>query len=599
MQYFHVDGWLISLRGTRSISHADRRVFCDQRECVSHIIPDIRLKPISLCFLLFLGYSTLSMGQVVDSPLGISHAVADSLHPRGERIIAPLVSENAVLYGELINPDSLGPIKIRISPFRKILGDALPDSVLEIQTTHGTFFDGVLDPRVRKFRVVLPEFTQYAYVSLTLGDRAIMDDFLIFPTDSAMIGIDLQKFNTVFAGPDGEWLETQYLVQRAIKQHQFESPRVIIERDRDEFLKTDDYLDQYLAASQSFGAQLEIQNFGKDDIQAAFRQLDLPKEKIPGMDILLQRKHLLSINRFQILEQEILGTYYSKPLSHLRRYGYQIGKAQHNQFAVNKIESEVPGILESLKPYFSDQEFLGPGSGGLLLAMEWAKMKALLKGLDFQTLVKQEVGGLLHDQLLYTYALENVSRIEDPVAFLESIYPDLQTTVYSKHLKAIASRLAPGLPIEKATLKSLDGNNFSIREFKGKPTLFYFYFSTCSHSAKFFHTVLKPIIESGLPNQEFDLVAISVDNDPTLWKEQLSTYSSPDIPNYRLPSKEWKEWLDHYLISGYPRTMLVDSQSKILSIWVPGRTEESFKASLRELVPFQSTTSTTPSIQKP
>jgi Thiol-disulfide isomerase and thioredoxins len=68
MQYFHVGGWLISLRGTRSISHADRRVFCDQRECISSIIPDIRLKLIALCFLLFLGYSPLSMSQVADSP---------------------------------------------------------------------------------------------------------------------------------------------------------------------------------------------------------------------------------------------------------------------------------------------------------------------------------------------------------------------------------------------------------------------------------------------------------------------------------------------------------------------------------------------------
>ena len=554
------------------------------------------------CFLgglCLVGSEFTCWSQVADSPLGIGHACADSHHPGRERSFAPPFSGKAILYGELINPDSLGPLKMQISPFKKVLGDALPDSVLEIQTTHGTFFDGVLDPRVRKFRVVLPEFTEYAYVSLMLGDRTILDEFLVFPGDSAMLGLDLQKFTTVFAGPEGDWMETQYLVQRAIKQHQFETPRVIIERDREGFLDKDDYREQYQAAYQNFGAQLEIQNFGKDDIEAVFRQLAIPKEEIPGIDILFQRKHLLSNSRIKLLEQEILGSFYAKTLSHLRRYGYQIGKAQHNQFVVQRIESEIPGILESLEPLFSDQEFSGPGSGGLLLAMEWAKMKAALNNTDFSRLVLNETEGRLQDQMLYVYALENVNRVEDPIAFLEGIQSHIRKETYRGHLEGIASRLEPGIKIKMASLYTLEDESISIRDLEGKATLLYFYFSTCSHSAKFFHTVLKPIMESGLSNQEFNLVAISVDNNPKLWKEQLSTYSSPDIPNYRLPSKEWRAWLDYYLISGYPRTMLLDSDGKLLSIWVSGRTEESFKASLQELVPFYPTTLSTPSIQEP
>src|SRR5690606_15932483 len=110
-----------------------------------------------------------------------------SLGQDGIRSSAPF---GALIYGELINPDSLGPLRIVFSPLKTDLGQSLPVSTLEIRTTHGTCFDGVLDPRVRKFRIQLPEFSDHAYFSLYLDDRPLIEEFMVNPMDSMMVGID-------------------------------------------------------------------------------------------------------------------------------------------------------------------------------------------------------------------------------------------------------------------------------------------------------------------------------------------------------------------------------------------------------------------------
>jgi hypothetical protein len=205
-----------------------------------------------------------------------------------------------------------------------------------------------------------------------------------------------------------------------------------------------------------------------------------------------------------------------------------------------------------------------------------------LKNQDFADLVVRELEGNTRDVLLYTHAIEQVARREDPVKFLAEVTALMSQGAYREELEAMEARLSPNVPIRPAGFLNGHGERVDIETLKGKPVLLYFYFSTCTHSANFFQRVLKPIYGSGYGNMQ--IVAVSVDNDPDLWKSQLSTYSDPRLTNLRLPSKSWRGWLDHYLIAGYPRTMLLDAEGNILSIWVRGRTEAAFRTSLASLL---------------
>jgi hypothetical protein len=123
---------------------------------------------------------------------------------------------SALIYGELINPDSLGPVKLIFTPIKLTERYSLGKEELIAATEAGTFFDGVLDPRVRKFKVQLPKTSGYSYLSLQIGDRIILNDFLVSSSDSLMIGIDFSSLQVSFSGPKSNWFEAQYEIQRSI-----------------------------------------------------------------------------------------------------------------------------------------------------------------------------------------------------------------------------------------------------------------------------------------------------------------------------------------------------------------------------------------------
>lgn len=502
----------------------------------------------------------------------------------------------AVIYGELINPDSLGPVRLVFSHFLKANGQSLPDSTIEIKTSHGTFFDGVLDPRVRKFKVNLPPFSRQAYFSLFLGDRPIIQEYLITPYDSVMIGIDLQRFNTVFSGPQSDFMETQYLIKREIQQATFASPRMVVQSNREKFLDREDYREQWKEASTQFGPKLRILQYGTEAIGDDLSKLNLPESEIPGMSVLLEQKGKLSSYQFEILRQDILGTYYGQILSSLRRYGWLLAKSKNDGPALELLDRELPPILGKLKSQIDRMTAQNSTSGALVFYQEWTKMESSRSGRSFEVLADKGFPDIIRDQLLYAYAMEQVSRSPNPEKFLKDIIGQIREPELIQPLIQIADRLAPGQSLRYAEFYSLDGQKIAPTELRGKPTLLYFYFSTCTHSANFFNRVLAPIQGAGLENTDLQIVAVSVDNDPELWKENIDTYSDPSLRNLRLPSKQWRTWLDHYLISAYPRTMLLNEKGEVISVWVPGTTESSFKNHLSDLLKSDSNPSP---IQKP
>lgn len=504
--------------------------------------------------------------------------------PAREMVIDTLGASSAVIYGELINPDSLGPLRLVFSHFLKGFGQSLPDSSIEIQTSPGTFFDGVLDPRVRKFKVNLPPFSRQAYFSLFLGDRPVIEEFMVTPYDSVMIGLDLQRFNTVFSGPQSNFMETQYLIKREIQQATFASPRIVVQSNREKFLDREDYRAQWEEASAEFGPKLRILQYGTEAIGDDLAKLNLVESHIPGMKVLEEQKAKLNNYQFELLRQDILGAYYGQILSSLRRYGWLVAKAKSDLPAQELIDRELPPILETIKSQMDQLASQYPTSGSLVFYQEWTKMESSRSGVAFEVLAARSFPGLIRDQLLYAYAMEQVSRTPNPEQFLKELIAQIEQPELVQSLRLIADRLAPGQSLRYAEFLSADGQKIHSFELVGKPTLLYFYFSTCTHSANFFNRVLAPLYHAGLENTDLQLVAVSVDNDPKLWMDQMETYSDPSLQNLRLPSKQWREWLDHYLISAYPRTMLLNEQGKVISVWVPGTTESSFKNHLSDLL---------------
>jgi hypothetical protein len=646
MQYFHVRGWLISLRGTRSISHADRRVFCDQRECISPIIPDIRLKLISLCFLLFLGFTTSSIAKVADSPPGVDLVSVDSQSPGREEYSTPAhllelgllidgldqedsldsfvsslsysiasleidggpvfsrqseastlkrdgkpglgeyPNQNTVLiYGELINPDSLGPLSFQVTPHYFSKKSRFMDFSIDVQLDEGTFFDGVLDPRVRKFSQVIDSIDETGLFTLALGDREILAEYFLRPGDSLKIGLDLMESSVVFGGQDAAFYEVQYLLNRAKKEEKLNEPRKLMIGSANSLLadSTNDSL--WKAANKSFGSRLDFQVYGKESLEEVLNGLLLGSKHLQKqLGILDSFQEELDPESYDLLKLEVYAKHYGPLVSTLYRFYYNELPRFLSPDEVQEYKTKIEAVLMEMseEEFRIDSKLISPAY--LDLQLDRLTLLALIKEGDFGHLVEENFDGPLKDRILAGFLSSNSKRYPDPERVLESLGSGISHSPWKERVKSLENSVALGLDMISLEGVDPEGKAWSSMNSFQNPRLYYFYFSTCPHSAHYFEDYLFPFWKEEGNAMGLDLIAISIDQDQSLWIENLPLFSSTEIPNYRLSAASKSRFSSFYEVSGYPFTLLVDPDGKVRSFKIPASNYLDFESKMIALL---------------
>lgn len=497
------------------------------------------------------------------------------------------------IYGELINPDSLAPIQVTLSPYGE--HSSIDRLERELPTTHGRFFDGVLDPRVKKFQAKIPFDSDFAYVNIKIDGRSILENFIVLPSDSVKIGIDLSKFQLVFGGPSQQWFETQYRIKRSIKSYQFDTPRTLIELDREALL--DQGGNRALVQSQDsvFGARIQILEQGKDatDLNLAKLCVDLGPE-IPGFEILENSKSRLNSMQFQLLQSQLAGDFFGGTLSQLRRYDLIVSRLRNNQEALDKLDKNLPEALEHLKTIFNSLGSSAPTEGMIRFLSEWAQTNASFTNQPFIEAVLEDIPPKFQEQVLADYALAQVSKQNNHLEFLDSFLAHVKHEPWSGALKDIRKRVKVGLPLREVSLKDLKNNVWTWDMLHGNPTLVYFYFSTCTHSARYFRELLWPLYQEITKSTGLQLIAVSVDDNQELWKNAINEYSHPSLVNLNLSASENSQWLDYYLVDSYPRAFLLDSEGKILSLRIRENSLDKLKERVNSLLSSPNTSTINP-----
>tara|TARA_R110002020_G_scaffold131044_3_gene293033 strand:- start:3388 stop:4905 length:1518 start_codon:yes stop_codon:yes gene_type:complete len=496
----------------------------------------------------------------------------------------------ALIYGEIINPDSLGVLTLDFSSGLLPLGQALYDSTIQVPLAHGTFFDGVLDPRVQKFKTYIPVDRDFARLSLKIGERSLLKDILVFPGDSIRVGIDLQDFSVVFAGPQANWFEAQYALQRAWKANQFSKARVLLENDREELLEQNDYRFQIEQQDSVFGSRIAIYEFGKDGLDHEFSVLmDSSLHSIPGWLALQGFQQLIPENRLKLLESQLIGSYYAEHLATFRQYHYGMPLALGDTLSALRAKKLLPAILSKL-----DKElnvFLDGGltPGALDLAKEWIYSEKIVREESLEELIADKYNYPVKEKILYSAFLKyaETTQLSGDVWRVYSDY--LEGSSVEKEFNLLKSTFEPGNELAPVTFHDLNGAELVMEDFAGKPTLLYFYFSGCTHSGNYFRNYLQPFYREMDDSLGLQVIAISVDNDSDLWKSQLSTYSSKDILNLNLPNQDAADWLKQYRVYGYPRSMLLDEEGKVLSYILDGEDYKEYKSNILFLLKNQHT----------
>lgn len=501
----------------------------------------------------------------------------------------------ALIYGEIINPDSLRPVELVFSPLQLKPDLQWGQETFKPEIHHGEFFDGILDPRVQKFKVRLPYLTEVAYLSLKIGGRTVLENFLVFSSDSVMIGIDLSKFQLVFGGPQAAWFEAQYALQRAKEKHRFENPRLLFELDREKLFSTGENRENWANGNKEFGSRLRILEQGKDGLDWEIAAVLTPEFDVPARNELENWKGKIPSNRFRLLQTELISAFLAQKLSSLRRYGVSMSRSLKDTSALAKIGEVYPEIQDHYSIRLKQMQDLN-SSGYLNLIHEWVLFQASVDQRPVPDVILAGYEGAVRERLLFTTLYASINRSEDPEGVLTQYGDYFQLPQWREKWANLRSRYALNIPMLPARLTKLNGDTVTLDSFYGKPALLYFYFSTCTHSANFFKNYLWPLYKETADLAGYQLIAVSIDNDPELWKKSISEYSHPELTNLNLPSKQWRAWLDHYLFTGYPRTLLLDARGNLLSLRLKGENYEDFKSGFLLLleIPDQPSINPTP-----
>ncbi|UZD22977.1 TlpA family protein disulfide reductase [Algoriphagus halophytocola] len=514
-------------------------------------------KLILICLLGYLCVPTSTLtAQVAEPP------------PRQEEVI-PSAPSGALIYGELINPDSLSPLRLLLTEHKLGYRNTAGESEILIELHPGKFLDGVLSGTRKKFRLRLPH-KGAVYASLLLDNRVLLEDYVLFSDDSVMMSLDLRKMEVVFGGPDRDWMDAQYAVKRGEARDTFYSRR-LMEQDKEEFLDRHNNRAEWEKYKREFGPSLNIIELGRDGADQSYaKMMNADYESIPGWKELQRHKADLTEDQYDLLETDLIGNYFGDELRSFLQYQYGVPKMKGQQDILDRMDLMIPELALKLK---RDIDSIAPSTfsvGYNFLVTLWVKLEQMMTGDSFENIAIANFGGEVLDRLLASNLMYRVRFTPEKMDYWESYSDYINNPEWKKLAGDALYEYRTGQPVKEVVFYSQDGKEWSLQDFEGTPTLFYFYFSTCSNSEKYFKNYLWPLYQETADQQGYRLVAVSVDDDPSLWRANIPTYSSPELLNLNLPLASNKEWLERYHIDAYPRVMLIDSEGKLLSYNLQG-----------------------------
>ncbi|SFT96371.1 Cytochrome oxidase Cu insertion factor, SCO1/SenC/PrrC family [Algoriphagus locisalis] len=494
-------------------------------------------------------------------------------------------SVGALIYGELINPDSLSPLQITFTPYYLGGKSTFRQQVYAPEVEPGAFFDGVLDARKEKFRVAIPDLDRAGYLDLSLGNRKILSQYLLSPGDSLKIELDLLDLSVVFGGPAASFYQAQAALQSQQASEEFDQPRRLYLADNNPMLEEEGRREEWMAFQKQFGSQLEIRNFGRAGLEQLHQQWEGSENNLQGqLDVLQFYASRLSDGQRELLELEIYSRYYYRLLSVFHKSYYGKLTTILGEEGRREELKRWSGYLAALQSGdYSDESRL-ISAAFLELQLERVLVEALINGEQFHKVLNRQYTGELRDRIGAGFLTQNLRRYGDPAKVLEPYLSEVASQPWRDRLVQLKESMVPGAPLIPMELETLAGDTVMLADVVDQPTLLYFYFSTCTHSANYFKRYLWPLYQELADKEDFQLIGISADSDRELWQAALADYSSPELTNLRMTEDALDSWIATYEIVGFPRAFLLDSDGTIRAFKIGGSDYPQLKENFLELL---------------
>jgi cytochrome oxidase Cu insertion factor (SCO1/SenC/PrrC family) len=488
------------------------------------------------------------------------------------------IQSSVLIYGELINPDSLGPLIMTSIPYYVDPNSQFGYVSREIKTQPGEFFDGVLNSGVRKFTEVMPVTNRTGYFSLTIGDRSLIDKFLVIPGDSIKLNLDLRNNHISFAGKNSAFYELQYLLAREENRKAFQAPQQLVLGAKSSLLQKKENLDKISFYQQQFGNSLEVISSPKVNLQNQVDLLENPKKALDTrLDYLRFFGEELDNGLLELIRLDLMAEHYRGVIASIRNFSWEKLPSEFSPEELDSVQVRLRSLLENLPGLEASRSAKLVSRGFLGMEVERLVLLGLIKGESLLSGIQASHEEEMADRIKAGFLSRYLAQYPEPEAVLENYLNTMSFDPWVSRVKSLKRSHIPGDPFLDYTMINDHGDSVGSSSFKGKPTLVYVYFSTCRHSADFFNDFLFPLYRE-TSSLDYDLVAISVDEDQELWRSRLGKYSDPSITNLNISGEERESFIKTYEIFGFPKVFILDELGVIQSFKIEGWDQESRKA---------------------
>lgn len=182
------------------------------------------------------------------------------------------------------------------------------------------------------------------------------------------------------------------------------------------------------------------------------------------------------------------------------------------------------------------------------------------------TLFKNEkIKNIVLNNIAFTYLLEDQNIVNNK-KFLDK-YHSLSTDK-SQHNEIVKigdaiQLLKTGNPLPETNLINTEGKTFNIQSLiKNKTIIFFWTKSLESHLV----AAHKRILEIRKKHPDYDIIAISVDDNQLKWKALLANYKFEGVREYR--AENFEDLKEKWVVNKIHRTILVDAKGKIDNAFV-------------------------------
>lgn len=346
-----------------------------------------------------------------------------------------------------------------------------------------------------------------------------------------------------------------------------------------------------------------IKGLADDTVLVSTIHVNASNEAIPQMDTIVASDGKFTFDTiFEIPSYVILEP---QKLMVVDDYGRRISSSPRMIFLMLK-----PGEKVSVKGEMHD-DYVEYRASGSEFNQDFAKMRDTYRASDLKVdslnmlfadlgslspaEQQQRMQRLMHERMesffesrkeKYEYAKANPSRelaayylLQMPLETFGNLYPTLSESVrngvfadrlseqnvrYENHaaMKSSTAHIREGNTAPDFTLKDVNGNDFSLRDIKGKYIVIDFWGSWCSWCVKGFPD-MKEYYEKY--NDRVEFVGIACNDKLENWKEAINEHQLPWV---HLKDTDSNDVAKSYGVQGFPTKMIIDPNYKFVYIGV-------------------------------